>query len=257
MTEFTNYKQKIILDGIKNDLLIPRYLLLLQTDNQEYVGFRVTRARQSFINYSFTDDIAGFSSLTSQQFENNITLAIKELTGVTDWLATNIDRSSNNVMQIFYGIKPSYAYASIEYGGPGQYQTQMPVSAVLPRSSYPYIYDNNGFNSPYFAPAEGTEFYVINGVDVEFTLYNSVNIPINPGMLFVVNNMLVEPVEQGTFKKMLLGTVPRRLASPGQIYSTVAYSGSGYNNVTPVSVADVLKQNVSALKSAGYPEGGN
>lgn len=254
MIDFTNYKQKIILDGIKDSILKSRYLLLLQTDDHDFVGFRITRQKQAFIDYSFSDQTAGFS-LAANQFSKGNSLSIRQLSGVSNWLATDIQRSTNNIMQVFYGIAPSYVFASLEYGGPGQYQVQMPVSSVLPREQYPYIYDTSGFVSPFFAPAESTEFYVLNQIDVQFTLYNSVNIPVVPRMLFVVNNLKVEPVSQGLFKKMLLGQVPRRLAEPGQIYAAVGYAGQGYGNVEPVNDKDILSGNAAALKAAGYPAG--
>lgn len=257
-----NYvKDKIKLDGIKTKLLQPRHLMLLETGNNKYVALRAVRTNLSFLNYNFVNDSASFlplapvkstgtTKVTQNFFAQHVSVNINALS-LTDALAIGGSRN-NNLMQVFYGIAPSYIYVDLEYPA-STLVNQGPQSSLSPSSTYPYFYGHSGFDSPYYEPSEFTEFFSISNIPVQFTLVNSVAIEQSPKMLFILNNITVEPVHDlALFKKMIEGTTPREIITLGQIYTEITWSPAMYASASPVSAADVLSGNTAVLKEAGY-----
>ena len=255
-------KYQIRLDDIEERILQPRYLLLIETGQDQYVALRVGRQRLAQVAYNFVNDGADFlplapvnstgtSGVTQGFFSQHNPITISKL-GSQDLLGIPTPRTGN-LMQLFYGIAPSYCFVTPEQPGGTQLE-QLPNTQLFPQSSYPYIYDNSGFSSPFYRPAKHTELFTVANVTIQFTLVNSVSIPISPKMLFVINNMRVSPIESlDLFRKMLEGTVARRVVSMGQVYSDVTWSSAIYGNVEPVSAKSILGSNGSvAFKNAGY-----
>ncbi len=253
---------KISYDDIEERLLQPRFLMLLDTGRDQYVALRVVRQSLMQIYYDFVNDAPGFlplapvngtavSGQTQPFISQHNAVNISELS-ISDALAIPKPRTSN-MLQIFYGIAPSYCFVTPEQPG-GTPNAQLPETAGFPQSNYPYIASHSGYDSPLYEPSKYTELFGIADVTIQFTLANTVSIPISPKMLFVINNMLVEPIDSlDLFRKMLEGTVPRRVVSVGQIYTNIQFSGATYGGISPVSARDVMSPNgKNALVRAGY-----
>lgn len=258
-------KYKVRFDGIKKRLLEPRHFLLLETDANTFVGLRVVRQHLSQIMYNFEVEIDSFlplnpvsitqgTTLTQSFFSPHNTLAISQLSGVSDWLQVPSPRT-NNLMQVFYGISPSYVAIAPEQPG-GTYLDQLPTSSLNPSSSFYWLWNNSGWNSPLYEPSEETEFFVPSNLSTQFTLINTAPIIVNPKMLFIVNNLIVEPISDlATFQDILRGKIPSEKRDVGQIYSTTSaqWSPSNYSGVNPVSAKSILGPNAAtAFKDAGY-----
>lgn len=250
-------KNRIDLTGIEKRLLHARHLLLLETGNDTYVALRIVRQHLSFISYNFVKDAPSFlplapvgstgtTGVTQSFFSPTNTLGITELS-LNDLLSIGSNRS-NNLMQVFYGIAPSYVYTSINE--PNSLDT-LPSAGLTPSSTYPYLYGHSGFDSPYYRPSEHTEFFAIANVEVSFTLINTVSIPVSPKLLLVLNNCTVEPVhDYALIKKMVDGTTARAIATVGQVYSEVVWTAERYGGIRPFRASDV--NSPEKLKEAGY-----
>lgn len=216
----------------------------------------------SKITYNFVEDAASFlpldavngsgtSGVTQNFFSRGNAIDVNTL-NIDD--ALDIPRPRyNNLMQIFYGIAPSYCFVTPEVPG-GTILAQMPETSEFPQSGYPYITDHTGFDSPFYTPSKYTELFSLANVPIQFTLANTASIPISPKLLLILNNMTVEPVNSlDLFRKMLEGTVPRRVASVGQVYASVTWSFQVYGNIQPVDATDVLGSNgKTVVAKAGY-----
>lgn len=223
-------------------LLRPRHLLLLQTSETDVVGLRVVRAHRTYVNYDFVSQSATFKPLTgvgtAGSFVQHVTMSITSLSNISNWL-TMATNTNNNLYQVFYGIKPSYVYATLEYPA-GVPLAQLSQSSLIPQLPYPYIFDHSGYSSPYYKPSADTEFINLSNINVQFTLANSVPISVSPSMLFVINNCTTEPVtDVGLLKNMILGKVPREIVDLGSIYSSVSFPAALYGT-TPQSIASIL-----------------
>lgn len=250
-------KNRIDLTGIEKRLLHARHLLLLETGNNKYVALRILRQHLSFISYNFVKDepsflplapvgSSGSTGVTQPFFSSTNTLGINQLS-VSDLLSIGSNRT-NNLMQVFYGIAPSYVYTSMDE--PNSLDT-LPTAGLSPSSTYPYLYGHSGFDSPYYRPSEHTEFFAIANVSVTFTLINTVSIPVSPKMLLVLNNCTVEPVhDYALIKKMVDGTTAREIATVGQVYSEVTWTSERYGNISPFTASDANFPD--KLKEAGY-----
>lgn len=259
-------KSRISLDDIEERLLQNRFLLLINTSEDNYVALRVQRQHMSKIAYDFVKDAGllpldavggtGTSGVTQNAFSQHVAVAINELS-INDGLDIPKPRT-NNLMQIFYGISPSYLFVSPEMPG-GTLLGQMPETSEYTQSTYPYIFDHSGYDSPFYVPSKYTEIFSIANVTIQFTLANTASIPITPRFLLILNNLIVEPVDSlKQFQDMLKGTIPRRVVTAGQIYSTITWSPSVYSNVKPVSASNILGSNAqAAFTKAGYTEGGS
>jgi hypothetical protein len=235
------YQTKVDISDLKGVLLKPRHLLLLETSNNQFVGLRVTRTHLTYVNYDFISQISTFNALTAVgttgSFVQHVTMSITSLSGVSDWLAMATNQT-NNLYQVFYGIKPSYLYATLEYPA-GQPTAQLSQTALYPQSAYPYIFDHSGYSSPYFKPSPETEFISLSNIKVQFTLANSVSISIRPEMLFVVNNCITEPItDMALLKQMVQRKVPVEIIDLGQIYNNVAFPSTLYG-AKPLSVSAI------------------
>lgn len=233
---------KVDISDLKGVLLKARHLLLLETANNEFVGLRITRTHLTYLNYDFISQISTFSALTAVgtagSFVQHVTMSISSLSSVSDWLSMSSNQS-NNLYQVFYGIKPSYLYVTLEYPA-GQPTAQLSQSALYPQSAYPYIFDHSGYSSPYFRPSPETEFISLSNIKVQFTLANSVSISINPQMLFVINNCITEPItDMALLKQMVQRKVPVEIINLGQIYNNVSFPSTLYG-AKPQSASVIL-----------------
>jgi len=253
---------KVSLNDVRERLLQPRYLLLLETGDDQFVALRVKRQHVSKIAYNFVNDYKGFlplapigttpvSGVTQSSFVQHQSIQIQEIGNLQDGLSIPTPRT-NNLLQLFYGIAPSYCFVTPEQPS-GTLLAQMPNTNEFPSSQYPWIFDHSGYDSPFYMPSQDTELFSIANVTLQFTLANTVPISISPKLMFVINNITTEPISSlDTFRKMLEGTIPRRVVSMGQIYSNVPWSSTIYG-VKPVDASDILGKNgASAFQSAGY-----
>ena len=259
-------KNKISFVDIEERILQPRFLLLLNTFQDQFVALRIQRQHLTTMLYDFVKDggdlplapvtTTGTAGVTQSFLSPHNIVAINELS-ITDGMAIPKPRI-DNLMQIFYGISPSYLFVSPEQPG-GTLVSQLPESAEAVQINFPYIFDHSGFDSPLYAPSKYTELFSIANVNLQFTLVNSVPITINPKLMFVMNNLLVEPITSvDLFRKMLEGTVPRRVVTLGQIYSGITWSPSVYSGIKPVAASSILGSNAqAAFTKAGYPSGGD
>jgi hypothetical protein len=254
---------KVSLNDVRERLLQPRYLLLLETGDDLFVALRVKRQHVSKITYNFVKDYSGFlplapigttpvSGVTQSSFSQHNAIQIQEIGNLQDALSIPTPRQ-NNLLQIFYGIAPSYCFVTPEQPG-GTLLAQLPNTSEFPSASYPWIYDHSGFDSPFYMPSQDTELFSIANVTLQFTLANTVPIPISPKLMFIINNLTVEPISSlDTFRKMIEGTIPRRVVSMGQIYSNVTWSSQVYSGIQPVSASNILGSNGAAyFRDAGY-----
>lgn len=253
---------RVSLTDVRERLLQPRFLLLLETDDNAFVALRVKRQHVSKIAYNFVNDYSGFlpldaiggsgtSGVTQSSFVQHKAIQVSEIGNLQDALDIPTPRTYN-LMQIFYGIAPSYCFVTPEEPG-GTLLAQMPETSEFPQSAYPWIYDHNGYDSPFYMPSQDTELFSIANVTIQFTLANTATIPISPKFSLILNNMTVEPIDSvDLFKAMLDGRIARRVVSMGQVYSNVVWSQSIYG-VQPVSASEVQASNASTtLKTAGY-----
>lgn len=240
---------------IDDAILKPRYLLLLETQTDYFVALRVVSQQLSFISYDFVAD-AGISALTgvgtTGQIAQHVQVKINNLS-IQDALSISTAANrTDNIMQIFYGIAPSYVYVDLEVPG-GTYLNQLPNTALNPQSTYPYLYGHSGFDSPYYEPSRNTEFFSVSNLNIQFTLQNSVSISVNPRMLFAINNTIVKPVNDiSLFKAMLERKVPVTIANMNQIYTSVTWSPALYSGVSPILASSILKGDMDAFREAGY-----
>ena len=259
-------KNKISFADIEERILQPRFLLLLNTFQDEFVALRIQKQHLTSMLYDFVKDggilplapvtTSGTANVTQNFLSSHNIVALNKL-NISDGLAIPKPRV-NNIMQVFYGISPSYLFVSPEQPG-GTLLSQLPETSEFVQTNFPYIFDHSGFDSPLYVPSKYTELFSVANVTLQFTLVNTSSITITPRMLFVLNNLIVEPITSvDLFRKMLEGTVPRRVATLGQVYNGITWSPSVYSNIRPVSASRILGSNGQAeFTKAGYPSGGN
>lgn len=239
------------LSDIEASLIGPRFLFLLEVDNEKYVALMATRTRLEFLEYSFQQAVTGWLPLAAvgtAAVTNSTQAAYLEKQPITITSVSDVDISDNalgfgsnknNLMQVFYGIKPSYCAVNRRF--PSNPVDILPESQLFPRSSYPYVSGANGKTSPYYHPSKKTEFMsIINNV-VTFDLANTVSFSIQPEMMFVLNNIITKPItKKDTVVRMLENQgIPRKIVQLGSIYGSVPWDDTSYGGAKVFKASDL------------------
>ena len=212
--------------AVKDSLLKNNHLLLLSVAEDEYMPLRIIRSQISSLYYNFISNISGFLPLgptgnssppsgNQSYFVDNQQLGIQAIQG-----AQNIFRLSKagEILQVFYGISPSYLRTMLKQ--PLQtfvFNLDTETATIIPQPSFIEM-GIDGFQSPLRLPQPETEFFVIGGVSVRFTLMNMAPIAISPSLNFIINRLAVEPVtDAGLIRSMIEGRIPAKVADLGAI----------------------------------------
>ena len=167
-----------------------------------------------------TQTITGFSPFF---YEFN-TLQLTSIQNVQDMFSLT---KPDEVLQVFTGIQPSYV--RFIYKQPiTEKLMDMDQNINLSQSFYQQGYD--GFISPFNDPSPDTEIFVVPGLSFSMVLVNTVSVPVNPVINFIINRMQVTPIiDSKTISDIQSGRIPAKIVSLGGVFSTVnSYINSSF-----------------------------
>jgi len=164
-----------------------------------------------------TQTITGFSPFF---YEFN-TLQLTSIQNVQDMFSlTRTNSTQSEVLQVFTGIQPSYV--RFIYKQPTTEKLMnMDQNINLSQSFYQQGYD--GFISPFNDPSPDTEIFVVPGLSFSMVLVNTVSVPVNPVINFIINRMQVTPIiDSKTINDIQSGRIPAKIVSLGGVFSSVS-----------------------------------
>jgi len=167
-----------------------------------------------------TQTISGFSPFF---YEFN-TLQLTSIQNVQDMFSLT---RTNEVLQVFTGIQPSYV--RFIYKQPTTEKLMnMDQNINLSQSFYQQGYD--GFISPFNDPSPDTEIFVVPGLSFSMVLVNTVSVPVEPIINFIINRMQVTPIiDSKTISDIQSGRIPAKIVSLGGVFSSVnSYINSSF-----------------------------
>jgi len=167
-----------------------------------------------------TQTISSFSPFF---YEFN-TLQLTSIQNVQDMFSLT---KPDEVLQVFTGIQPSYV--RFIYKQPTTEKLMdMDQNINLSQSFYQQGYD--GFISPFNDPSPDTEIFVVPGLSFSMVLVNTVSVPVNPIINFIINRMQVTPIiDSKTISDIQSGRIPAKIVSLGGVFSTVnSYINSSF-----------------------------
>ena len=246
-----NLKYEINLADIAPEIIKPRHYFLLQLAKDSYVALQAVRTHIDFLQYNFSVEKSGWlpldavggtgsSGVSQAAYLDNQNITISDLS--IDNNAFSIKSLQNNLLQIFYGLKPSYLLVNRRFPSTTPVD-QLPESSLHPSSSYIWVYGVSGFRSPYYHPSPETEFVSFANTDVYFDLANTAPFLIQPELFFVINNVIVQPIkDKGIIAKILTPAsgIPRKIIDVGQIYGSVPWNPESYSGAVEFTQADIL-----------------
>jgi len=171
-----------------------------------------------------TQTITGFSPF----FLEFNTLQLTSIQNVQDMFSlTRTNSTQSEVLQVFTGIQPSYV--RFIYKQPTTEKLMnMDQNINLSQSFYQQGYD--GFISPFNDPSPDTEIFVVPGLSFSMILVNTVSVPVNPVINFIINRMQVTPIiDSKTISDIQSGRIPAKIVSLGGVFSSVnSYINSSF-----------------------------
>ena len=244
-------KTEIDLSGIASDFIKPRHYFLLQLAKDSFVALQAVRTHTNFLQYNFSAEKSGWlpldavggtgtSGVSQSSYLSSQNITIKDLS-ISD-NALSISSMQSNVLQVFYGLKPSYLLVNRRYPSTTPVD-QLPEGSLHPSSTYIWVYGVSGFRSPYYRPSPETEFISFANTDVFFDLVNTAPFTIQPELFFVINNIIVQPItDKAIIAKILTPAsgIPRKIIDVGQIYGSVSWNPEKYAGAVEFTQADIL-----------------
>lgn len=242
---------RIDLKDIQGRFLEPGFLFLLEVDDDQYVALRCVRNKRMFLQYSFQQEISGWlplapvgetgtSGTDQDSYLENQDVYIHSLNIDTENALGVDSTNSNNMLQLFFGIKPSYLNVNLRYPNTTA-NYQMPRSKLFPSSAYPYLFGASGYSSRYLHPSRDTEFFSMISTGFKFDLANTASYDIQPELMFVINNIITAPVtDKEKVKRILEGQgVPRKIVALGSIYGSVPFPSTQYSGAKVFKAKDL------------------
>ena len=244
-------KYEIDLSAIDAEIIKPRHYFLLQLAKDSYVALQAVRTHINFLQYNFSAEKSnwlpldavggtGASGVSQAAYLESQNITISDLS--IDNNAFSIKTRENNIIQAWYGLKPSYLLVNRRFPSTTPVD-QLPESSLHPSSSYIWVYGVSGFRSPYYRPSPETEFVSFANTDVYFDLANTAPFLVQPELFFVMNNVLVQPIKDKSIIAKILtpaSGIPRKIIDTGQIYGSVPWSSSSYEGIVEFTQADIL-----------------
>ncbi len=144
------------------------------------------------------------------------TLQLTSIQNVQDMF--NLTRS-DEVLQVFTGIQPSYV--RFIYKQPTNVKLMDMDNNIASSTSF-YQQGYDGFISPFNNPSPDTEIFVVPGLSFSMVLINTVSIPVNPIINFIINRMRVEKIKDPKIlADIKAGKIPAKIVSLGGVFQSV------------------------------------
>ncbi len=145
------------------------------------------------------------------------TLQLTSIQNVQDMF--NLTRQ-NEVLQVFTGIQPSYV--RFVYKQPITTKMMALDNNITVSSSF-YQQGYDGFISPFNSPSPDTEIFVVPGLSFSMLLINTVTVPVQPTVNFIINRMQVEKItDPKTIQDIQSGRIPAKIVSLGLPFESVS-----------------------------------